>query len=63
VPLILVHYEGWSRKYDEYMLLNSPKLAPLGTYTDRTDIPRYRLCRDRLSGANFAHVLENARVD
>jgi hypothetical protein len=62
-PLILVHYEGWSRKYDEYMLMTSQKLAPSGTYTSRTDIPRYRMCRDSQAAVNFAHVLENARVD
>ena len=24
---ILVHYKGWSRKYDEVLTLNSPRIA------------------------------------
>lgn len=35
IPHILVHYEGWSRIYDEFIPLNSPRLSRLGTYTKR----------------------------
>jgi hypothetical protein len=34
-PLILVHYEGWSRKYDELLNISSKRVAPKGLYTDR----------------------------
>ena len=40
-PLVYVHYEGWSRVYDEYLSFDSPRLAPLGFFTERKDIPRY----------------------
>ena len=40
-PLVYVHYEGWSRVYDEYLSFDSPRLAPLGFFTERRDIPRY----------------------
>jgi len=43
-PLLLVHYDGWSRKFDEFVALNSHRLAPHGLYTSREDIPRYRMC-------------------
>jgi hypothetical protein len=45
-PLLLVHYDGWSRKYDEFLLLNSKRIAPDGCYTKRDDIPRYRMCQN-----------------
>lgn len=39
---ILVHYKGWSRKYDEVLPLNSTRIAKPGFYTSRDDIPRYQ---------------------
>ena len=60
-PLLLVHYDGWSRKYDEYLFAGSKRLAPLGLYTSRNDIPRYRMCYHN-SQMNQAHVLEDARA-
>lgn len=44
-PLLYIHYDGWSRKYDEYLYLDSSRVAPLGFYSNRTDIPRYRMCQ------------------
>jgi hypothetical protein len=41
--LVIVHYEGWNSYYDEVIKLNSPRLAPMGTYTNRKDIPKYQL--------------------
>lgn len=41
--LVYIHYEGWNRKYDEYLYIDSHRLAPLGYYTARTDIPVYRM--------------------
>ena len=60
-PIVLVHYDGWSRKYDEFLLLNSKRIAPLGCYTSRDDIPRYRMCQNRDVLMNFAHVIHNPR--
>ena len=42
-PLLVVHYEGWNRYFDEIIKQVSPRLAPLGTYTSRLDIPKYLL--------------------
>ena len=33
--LLYIHYEGWNRKYDEYIYIDSHRLAPLGVYTSR----------------------------
>ena len=43
-PLLYVHYEGWNRKYDEYLYIDSPRIAPFGFYTSRNDIPKYHMC-------------------
>jgi hypothetical protein len=58
-PLILVHYEGWSRKYDELLNISSKRVAPKGLYTDRQDIPRYRMCNQDRNPVNYAHVIYN----
>jgi hypothetical protein len=42
-PLIIVHYEGWNRYYDEVLPINSNRIAPAGLYSAREDIPRYQL--------------------
>jgi hypothetical protein len=41
--LFYLHYEGWNRKYDEFMYMDSHRIAPLGLYTNRTDIPVYSM--------------------
>ena len=41
--LVVVHYEGWNKYYDEIIKINSPRLAPFGTYSSRKDIPKYHL--------------------
>jgi hypothetical protein len=56
-PLLYIHYEGWNRKYDEYIYQNSKRVAPLGFFTSRTDIPRYYMCPH--SNMMFGHILEN----
>ena len=48
--LLYVHYEGWNRKYDEYIYQDSHRIAPLGFYTDRTDIPIYRMMQNNVNG-------------
>ncbi|TNV74237.1 hypothetical protein FGO68_gene2201 [Halteria grandinella] len=40
-PLVIVHYEGWNKYYDEIVKVGSPRLAPHGFYTSRDDLPRY----------------------
>jgi hypothetical protein len=60
-PLLYVHYEGWSRKYDEYMFVTNRRIAPMGTYTKRNDIPRYKL-PSSLQEVRHAHVVESGRA-
>jgi hypothetical protein len=45
-PLIAVHYVGWNMWYDEILPLSSLRLAKLGYYTSREDIPKYKLQDD-----------------
>ena len=45
-PLFVVHYEGWNKYYDELIKQNSPRLAPVGTYSSRKDITKYFLKND-----------------
>lgn len=39
--LYYIHYDGWSRWYDEYIPADSDRLAPKDFYTSRNDIPKY----------------------
>ena len=45
-PLLVVHYEGWNKYYDEIIKQTSQRLAPHGMYTKRKDLPRYLLKSD-----------------
>lgn len=61
--LLYLHYEGWNRKYDEYIYVDSHRVAPAGLYTDRTDIPKYRMSSQVVGGGAqmlYAVVLQNA---
>jgi len=42
-PILAIHYDGWNRWYDEFLPLSSPRIARLGFYTNRDDIPKYRM--------------------
>jgi hypothetical protein len=44
--LLVVHYDGWNKYYDEIVKQSSVRIAPHGTYTSRNDIPRYLLKED-----------------
>lgn len=59
-PLLYIHYDGWSRKYDEYLYIDSSRVAPLGFYSNRTDIPRYRMCQHQ-PNAMYANVVDSGR--
>lgn len=40
-PLLVVHYEGWNNYYDEVLPISTNRIAPLGLYSSRQDIPKY----------------------
>lgn len=40
---LLIHFEGWNEIYDEVININSQRLAPYNFFSQREDIPRYRL--------------------
>ena len=42
-PIIAIHYEGWNKWYDEFLPISSPRFARLGFYTQRDDIPKYKM--------------------
>ena len=46
-PMYVVHYQGMSNRWDEFICQSSGRLAKHGTYTNRTDIPRYQLSQDK----------------
>jgi len=62
--LLYIHYEDWNRKYDEFIYIDSHRVAPLGSYTNRQDIPKYRMVGSRGSDGQlnmmYAIVLSNA---
>jgi len=63
--LLYVHYEGWNRKYDEYIYIDSHRVVPLGFYTGRGDIPVYRMMNNQAGAGGpvqmmYAVVLQNA---
>lgn len=37
----MIHKEGFSSEWDELIYRNSPRVAALGAYTGRNDIPKY----------------------
>lgn len=39
--LLFIHYKDWDSFYDEIIPINSSRLAPLGLFSDRTDLPKY----------------------
>ena len=45
--MYVVHYQGMSNQWDEFICQSSGRLAKHGTYTSRKDIPRYLLSQDK----------------
>ena len=40
---LFISYLGWDKIYDEFLCSNSERIAPLGFFTKRRDIPRYAI--------------------
>jgi len=43
-PLVCIHFEGWKNIKDEFLPVKSNRIAPLGYYTNRFEIPRNMVC-------------------
>ncbi len=62
-PLLVVHYEGWNKYYDEIIKQSSPRLAPYGLYTSRKDIPKYYLKeQNSMLGHIINRIIPNTQV-
>lgn len=51
-PILAIHYDEWNRWYDEFLPISSPRLARLGFYTNRDDIPKYKMRHSSHNGKN-----------
>ncbi len=61
---VTVHFLGWSDSYDEELIRDSPRIAILGFYTMRNNIPMYIFDRYQLNKGNcFAANLLIPRDD
>ncbi|CAK65790.1 unnamed protein product (macronuclear) [Paramecium tetraurelia] len=49
---ILIHFQGQNKAYNEYIPISSPRLSPLGLFTNRTDILLYYPSQDENSMFN-----------
>jgi hypothetical protein len=48
---VYVHYNGWGRRWDEWIEMNSPRIAPLRTHTVQSPYSVYM-------SPNPCHVLD-----
>jgi hypothetical protein len=56
---VYIHYEGWNPAYNEYIPFDHERLAALGFYTSRGDIPRYILNGNGNCNVGFVLRSEN----
>jgi hypothetical protein len=56
-PILAVHYEGWNMWYDEFLPIGSPRIARLGFYTNRDDIPKYKMRQEANGGQMQAFII------
>ncbi|CDW85689.1 zinc binding [Stylonychia lemnae] len=61
-PLLIVHYEGWNNYYDEFVKISSIRLAPLGFYTSRNDIPKYQLKQENAMTGDIINRIPPKKV-
>lgn len=61
---VLVHYDQWNKIYDEVINVKSQRLAPVGFFSERKDIPRYKLSQhdDNIRG-RIGYGRERERTD
>lgn len=64
-PILAIHYDDWNRWYDEFLPISSPRLARLGFYTSRDDIPKYKMKQvgtQQINGKNMMQAFIVNRV-
>lgn len=61
--LIINLFQEWNKHVDEYISINSHRLAPKGFFTGRADIPRYQNNDALYSYTILSHDLENTTND
>lgn len=54
---LLVHYEGWDGANDEFICENSPRLARLGFYTSRADVPKHSFDEVSMRQTRFRYLI------
>ncbi|CAD8064026.1 unnamed protein product [Paramecium sonneborni] len=60
---MLVHYQGWNKAYDEYISISSPRLSPLGLFTNRTDILLYQPSMNENAMSNYVRQIASQNQD
>ncbi|CAD8067959.1 unnamed protein product [Paramecium sonneborni] len=60
---MLVHYKGWNKAYDEYIPISSPRLSPLGLFTNRTDILLYQPSLNENAMSNYVRQIASQNQD
>jgi hypothetical protein len=60
--VLLIHYPGWNSIYNEFIPSDSPRLAPLGTFSSRRDLPQYHDSLFNLPRTIFEGNLGNMQV-
>ena len=61
---LLIHFLGWNHIYDEHISILSPRVANLGFYTMRNNIPMYKFDKTQINkGNNLASNLQLPKGD
>jgi hypothetical protein len=60
--VLLIHYPGWNAIYNEFIPANSPRLAPLGRFSSRKDLPQYNDSLFNLPRTIFQNEIPNLEV-
>ncbi|CAD8050855.1 unnamed protein product [Paramecium primaurelia] len=54
---MLVHFQGWNKVYNEFIQISSPRLSPLGLFTNRSDILLYQPSLNENSMSNYVRQI------
>ncbi|KAK3095742.1 hypothetical protein FSP39_018426 [Pinctada imbricata] len=45
---VMIHFDGWNSRYDEWVPMTSEKLRPRVRYSSRKDKPRHGVCHHNM---------------